>query len=79
MPAVSKLLVVKRKESDFGKVCSFFTEKTVTSCAGSVIQNIRNAARGLLDEGLYNQQGLRLLKLQIIGSVNVEVIPNIPL
>ena len=54
VPAVPKYLVVKQKEGDFKKVSTFFTDKAVT---GSLVQNIRKAAGGVLVETLNDQQG----------------------
>ena len=74
--AVSRYLVVQRKEGDFTKVNLFLIGKAVIGCPGPAVQDIRKSAGGLLVESLNDQQGSRLIKMQKIGDIEVDVVPH---
>ena len=60
----------------FVNVSPFLIEKAVTSYPGTAVKDIRKASSrlGLLVETLNDKQVLRLLKLQKVGDIEVEVV-----
>ena len=58
------------------KISPFLIEKAVSGCSGSAVQDNTKAAVGVLVETLNDQQGWRLLKMQKIRNVEVEVVPH---
>lgn len=59
------------------KVSLFPIEKAITSCAGPTVQVIRKAAAGGLLVGTLNdQQGFKLLKVQKIEDIDIQVAPH---